>query len=549
MRSVVFAALAASLFVVPVAAEAKAPHFKECDGYKRPTKKGDGLNSGSFLFGLAKRSEDIRRGSTSDDPQLGLEACEKALNDPLLKSEFKERRASLLQAKAFHQLALFSFEDAMTTLDEIETIDTGADPKLYARGIGLGNRLLRSYGLIKEERFGEAMAELDAIDAMRPYSVSTRRTTDKLRLMLDDRLDHQIERLKKRAPIDPAANAMGFLTALEFSRFDDAITFGSGMEFELPKSKGNWRISGESQLNYQLISIRAMFDGGLAYALAATGDDAGATAILLDAREQLELAMTPPPPRKNGRKQKKSVLRDFEQRKVNGARGLEAIDSWAELIQIRKDAPNLDLEQLRERFKALPSSPGPVMIDIISLAGDTELGDRAELVSRLLEIAHTRRTKEFDLSVFNLIRLLPHAEAPENQVRFKRGGDGYFLTDNGFSRREMDTEDDWTIRFTDDTATAATVEEFSMIAAAQEAKKRGYDRLLLQSSRTVQRTTNVYGAYGSQNSGREAQMRVRFIKSDAIPADLAGSTWRMLDVNTVIGDLSDLPQRPQRKRR
>ncbi len=545
--------MAASLIVVPVTAEAKAPHFKECDGYKRPTKKGDGLNSGSFLFGLAKRSEDIRRGSTSTDPEQGVEACRKALADPLLKPQFKERRASLMQALAFHQLALFSFEDAMTTLDEIEAFDTGVDPVLYARGIGLGNRLLRSYGLIKEERFGEAMAELDAIDAMRPYSVSTLRTTDKLRLMLDDRLDHQIERLKKRAPIDPAANAMGFLLALEFSRFDDAITFGSGMEFELPRSKGNWRISGESQLNYQLISIRATFAAGLAYALAATGDEAGATAALLDAREQLDLAMAPPPPRKNGKKQKKSVLRDYEQRKANGERGLTTLDLWTELIQLRKDAPDLDLDQLLQRFEGLPSSPGPVMIDIISLAGEAELGDRAELVSKLLELAHARRTREFDLSVFNLIRLLPHAEAPENQVRFKRGGDGYFLTDNGFSRREMDSEDDWTIRFTDDTATAATVEEFSIIAAAQEAKKRGYDRLLLQSSRTVQRTTNIYGAYGvsygSQNSGREAQLRVRFIKSDAIPAELAGSSWRMLDVNTLISNLSNLPQRPQRKRR
>jgi hypothetical protein len=525
----------------------KSPHFKECDGFKRPTKKGDGMNSGSFLFGLAKRSEDITRAKATDDAAKGIEACQKALADPLLKPEFKERRASLMQALAYHQMARFGFEDAMDTLDAIDAIETGADPVLYARGIGLGNRMLRAYNLIQAERHEEAVAMLDEIDQLRPYAISIRRATHKLRMMTDDGLDYQIELLKARAPLDPLANLEGFRLALEFSRFDDAVRFGSGMQFELPRPRGGGRILGETLRKYRLIPARAVFGGGLAYAHAAQGDDAAATAVLLAARRELEDVMAPPPPRKNGKPPKKKDVREWETRKVFGGQGVRLLDMWAELIALRKEAPELDLEALMQRMEEIEGGAGPIVIDLVSLAGGTDIGKRADMVSKLLDIAQERRTKNLDVSVFELLEMLPHPESNDNQLRFSTS---VSLWDSeGATKKQMDSEDDWTIRYSNQTATGATLEEFNLMAAAAEAQKRGYDHILIQTSRTVQRTLSSYGGYNVSNMGREAQMRVRFVRLDALPAELEGSQWRLLNVAQVLDGLDDLPQKRRKGRK
>lgn len=550
MRSLLLAAVAAVAITGTPAAADQAEHFRLCDGYQKPTNRGDGLNSGSALLGLAKSRQDIRRSTRHAVGEDGVEACRTALSDPLLKPEFKARRASLMQALAYHQLSQFAYDDAMATLDGMHEVTADFDQQLFQRGLGLGNRILRSYGLIKAERHAEAMAELDAIDATRPYANSVRATTDRLRLMMDDRLDYQFELLRRRAPRSPAANFEGFLLATEYGRFDDAVAFGSGMEFELPRSKGGWTVSGSADLDYKLLELRAWLAGSMAYALAATGKGEEAAAKIAAEREALAIAMEPPPPPAEGRKQKKSVVEDFEKRTRFGTNGLRALEHWDLLIELREDAPGLDLEQLRERLDGLPEKDVPVVIDLISLAAESEEGTRAELVSKLLELRQTRRKASLEIHDTELLKMLPHPEAPDNQVRFKRGGDGYFLSDNGYSRHEMDGPDDWTIRFTDAVATAATVEEFGMLAAAEEAKKRGYDSMLIQTSRLLQRTTNMYGMYGgytgSTNSGREAQLRVRFVNAGQVPAELSGAEWRLLAADQVIGDLSSLPERPSR---
>ena len=551
LRYLLTAAALASAMAMPAWARTPdAPYFTRCDGYAQPDKRGDGLNSGSYLFGLAKTREDHRRGASAFLEE-GVAACRKALADPLLKPEYRARRASLMQALAYHQLALFAFDDAMATVDEIDAATEGFDPVLFRRGIGIGNRLLRSFGLMREDRHGEAMAELDAIDAMRPYAMTIRNTTDSMRLMMDDRLDYQIELLRRRAPRDPGVMLDGFLLAMNFGRFDDAVVFGKGISFDLPEQRPGWSIDNAQTLDYRVIEARALVAGGVAYAMVATGDEAGAQGRIAAAREDLTTAMAPPPPRADGRKQKKSVLRDFEMRKQFGAKGGQALDAWEQTIQLRKDAAGLDLDQLKERLDALPKGSVPVVLDLVSRAEGTEKGLRAELAAYLLESYNKQRIAELQVDIFDLLRLLPHAEAPDNQIRFRRTNDGFFGGgENGYTRERMGGEDDWTIRFTDLTATAATVEEFAMLAAAQEALERGYDGLIIQTRRLLQRATRNYGMWGSyggtSNSGREVQMRVRFVHAGALPPDLEGAEWRVLDAVQVMADLADLPEKPPR---
>ena len=141
-----------------------------------------------------------------------------------------------------------------------------------------------------------------------------------------------------------------------------------------------------------------------------------------------------------------------------------------------------------------------------------------------------------------LMALLPRPETSKIVPTLKPAGDGYFLSDSGLSRNQEGKSDIWTIRYTHNLAPIAAVEELAMLGAAQTARREGYDGMILLSRLSISRTTNVSGMYvGSyqQNSGYEAQMRVRFVNAGALPADLAGMEWRVIPAQKAIDQLSD----------
>ena len=547
MRTFVVGAIIAAVAATPALAQ-DAAHFQQCDGYPKPRKSNDGIivSAGGWV-GIGRGAQDIRRGNTGTFAPLAIAACERALADPLLKPEYVIRRANLLQAKAYHQVTLEAWDDALATLASIDAVGLDTADPLYQRGIGLGNRLLRALVFVKLDRDAEALAEIESIERDRPYSVSARNTTLKLRLMIAPDLDNHIALLRELAPIHPGAAFEGFMTSLSFGRLEDAVDFGSGLAFDLPSNRGNWTVAGEDLFELQVIEAQAEFDGAFAYALAATGDLEGAATRLLAARARLETIMAPLPPPLSGRRHRKSVIREHEQRIAFGERGKAVLGRWERLTALRREAPDLNLEGLFTRISDFPQGSIPVLPDIVARLGQEEEATRAEVVRGLLELLQQQRTAEAAIDTDKFMSALPRPEIPATQVKFRRAADGWMSNHGGFTRREMDGADDWTIRFEDNYASHGTVEEFSMLAAATEARDRGYDGILLQSRRLLERTTNTYGMYssGSYNSGREAQLRIRMVKRAELPQDLAGSEWRVLDVAKVLADLSGLPTRPE----
>jgi hypothetical protein len=547
MRRFVVAAMIAAVPAAPVSAQ-EALHFQQCDGYPAPTRRGDGIVTGTFMFGLGKTREDFRRTAPQVLATAGLAACDRALADPTLKPEFLVRRAQLMQARAYHQIGAFAYDDALATLAAIDAQSDGLGGVLYDRGTSTGNRILRAWIFIETGKADEALAELSAIEAARPYSASLRYATLRLRLRLDPTLDNHLALLRAMAPTVPTASIEGMTLALQVGRFDDALAFGSGLTLDLPRARGGWTVEGQKGIEYQLIEARASIAGSLAYAMTATGRAQAAATHIAQARLELVAVREPPPTPPEGRRQSRDVLADYNTRMAHADLAEAELVHWEKLIALHQDAPEIGFDDVMRRIEGVRPGSVPVLADLLAHAGKEAEGDRAEVVSSLLAQLHEERVKTHELDLFSLMEILPRPETTENQVRFKRSGDGYFLSANGYSRRRMDGEDDWTVRFVDGVASAATVEEFGMLAAATEASRRGYDGMLLQSRRTLDLTTNVMGAYGGQvstvNSGRESQLRVRLVKLNDLPADLAGSEWRVLDVAEVLAELSNLPQRP-----
>jgi hypothetical protein len=232
-------------------------------------------------------------------------------------------------------------------------------------------------------------------------------------------------------------------------------------------------------------------------------------------------------------------------RVVYGGKAMRRLDLWQGLIDLRIAAPGLTQEEFMGQLVKFPPGQVPVLIDLLQfleLAPEDEQL-RVDQIAKIRERLDKELEEQVEAKFASIVQFLPHPESDDNKARFKRSEDGNLLAEGGHTHEQTDSEDDWTIRATDYAASGPTLEEAAVLNAAMLAREKGYDRLLIQSRRTFSRQTHLttsYGYYSSssiQNSGREAGMRVRLVRSDAVPADLVGAEWRMLDVDMVIADL------------
>src|SRR3569623_1635973 len=243
--------LAAVLLAGACPAAVAAQDFMTCDGYDPPKSKGDGMTTYAVLWGLATGNADMRQVRMALGGG-GAAACDKALADPRLLPAFQLRRGHLLQAKALHQLAD-------------------------------GHR-------------AEAVTEIEAIEAARPYAPSSLALANRLRLRLDNSLTAHLALLRQRAVRDPSALLNYFIIALSSETFAEVAAVGGSLTFDLPSSRGGWTVQGDDSLRYELIADRAEIAGAFAYALVVTGKPERAAAVIARAREELTEAMVPPPP-------------------------------------------------------------------------------------------------------------------------------------------------------------------------------------------------------------------------------------------------------------
>jgi hypothetical protein len=533
-----------ALCLVPGTAQAADKwEYRACDGYGAPSGSGDGIISTSSMLGLVSSVTDLRKADNLRLGSGGLAACERVLVDRRLKSKFSIRRAHLMQASALHMIALKQYDEALSRLDEIDVlaVEEEFDPEYYRMGLGVGNRALRAFVYGETKREEEARAEIAEIRKIRAYSPRMQLMADRLELRLESSFDTQLVQWQHRGPIDPGAAIIAYFYAMELGRMEDALALGPGLSPDLPRSRGGWSISGGFD-QYDLIDFRAELSGSYAYVLAATGQADQAKLQFKHARDELEETMTPPPDPDPGKSWKRDVQRDFEQRTTHGLRSLGRIELWEDLVELRLSLPNLTSEQFTEKLLGFDAAGVPVIIDLFANANLGDGGEltKASLIARVRATIEERRRKELENDLEAIADLLPRPESDRNKVRFSRSGDGIFLTDSGYSRRKMDSDDDWTVRATDHAASGPSLEEAVVLAAANLAEREGYDSFLIQSRRSIQRQTRYVGYYGggsTQNSGREAQMRIRLVNAAELPQELVGTDWRMLNTAQVIADL------------
>ena len=536
--------LAAVALTTLVPAVAAAQDFTACDGYETPKAKGDGMTTSPLLWGLAKGNADIREAPIFAFGADGVAACDRALADARLLPGYQLRRAHLLQARAVHQIGAAQAEQALETLAQSEAIGGALEGRYFRDSVGLGNHAVRGFALITLGRKAEAIKEIEAIEQARGDAPSMLRMATMLRMRIDSSATAHLASLKQRAVREPSALFTYFIIALSIGKLEEAAAVGSSLSFDIPANRGGWTTEGETDRHYDMIVQRADIMGAYAYALAATGKAERSAAVMTRARQDLSDAMAPPPPPEPGRTLSKSVVRDFEARTARGTRGGEALDLWARVIEIRRKAATMNDAEMLAVLRSLPRGRVPVMADLLRQMKASNPADdagRRGAIDKIDAAAERERLGILKLDVAALHDMLPRPETAAMQPHFKHSGDGYFLSDNGYSRRKLDEAGGWTVRFTHDLASPATVEELGLLSAATLARKEGYDGFLVLARRTLQRTTHISGMYVAPQdvpTGNEAQLNVLLVKGGVLPDAYRDAGWRLVNAQTVIDALS-----------
>jgi hypothetical protein len=530
--------------------------FSLCDGYGAPSRKADGMTESTWMFGLAKRSADIRQNEKVKSGGTGSTSCKQALESPLLLPEFWLRRAHLLQARAVHLVADEKYEDALAALKESDALGQDKNDAFFADTVAIGNRAVRALTLIKQNKRTEAEREIEALSKMRPYSKTVQELAFQLGMAIDPSYDRHIKLLNQSAPLNPAVFGLIFYLHLGSGRYAEATTAALNVSFDVPKSRGGWQLQGDGG-GFDDLRRRTYFAGAQAYALAATGKEAEADKVIATAKALIDEAAAPPVA-EPGKKVSKSAMRAHETMKRIAAIANRDLERWDGAVLLRKQAPDMPEGEFFKRMFELNIRDLPVTADLLQkvTADNADIeAKKNEAVKSIKDNFEKFRLDEFNFKIDTFFQRLPRPETLASQPRFKGAGDGYFLSDNGFSKKKQDDGPGMTVRYTHNIATPSTVEELALLAAAKYAEKEGKDSVLLLNQRTITRTMNtmMYGrVINSQAAGHEAQLLTVFVDSNAVPADYANARWRLIPVKSILDTLqkkyaTPLPQTTAKK--
>ncbi|MEP7221485.1 MAG: hypothetical protein ABI673_02330 [Novosphingobium sp.] len=500
--------------------------FEICDGLKRPGPNDDLLATDPERGQTVLWSQP-RVGIFSFD-EKGVSACDAALADSRLKPTYVQRRANLLQARAVHLLGSGRVEEALSSLGDSDRVGAGYPAKQFEEGIGLGNRVLRGIALQYAGRQDEADREFDLASRIRPWATSVAMQILRLRLPYVN-VEQSLPMLKKAVVLNPSLNVAVMATAMQMGDFQTIIALGSGPAPEPLPDFQNYQDPNAADAKAQRILSNALRAGMRAYALCASARcSEGRTEL-----DAFEASMRQSDATVNSQKDSAEVG-------LSTARGksLASVVAWRKLIALRQEIAitPMPLDKLLAELQLTPGEAGIVRSDLLQLlakfAGQT---DRRALKSLFQASEAALATPHLTPGRSNLpaeFSSLPDVETSSIRVRYRPTTKGAFSLGSGFTILDTGKNDEFGVYFVDFNASMAAVEEAALYAAADLAKSKGFDAIVLTYSAAKNR--RVVGSFVNEDMGRVAYLRFKFVSRTSAEPSVADYSFRMIDVDDVI---------------
>ncbi len=536
----------------------EAQDFPSCDGYGTPTNDTDAMSRGST--GWIARGPDNRqlRREELDYGGEGIEPCTRALASPLLLEGYRLRRASLLQARALHRLAVGEGEaGALADLDLAEQAAAGSDA-LAQRSFGVGLQLVRAFARLRAGDARAAAAGAEAVMAARPYEPQLALAAARLHMAASNDWPAYVRHLRQIARVDPHVIVSLFAWALTRGEFEQAVALYPQVRLSEPsRPEGGYAMPQRDAVIAANLVTRAEMAGAAAFARETLGRPAEADATLAAARLALTRALRPPPTPSGTRGP--SVADRNQHRALLARQGHAeaALARWERAVQARRMVRENRIDALVAELAARPIETDFAALDIFQAmvaARPALQGELGAPIDRLRRELARQAADATLLPVRELARRLPEPESVQRMPTYDGGGRGLLGFDaDGYRTQPGPGPDLLTVRFASGRGSTSMAGEMVLLRAAELARRDGHRDLLLVGRRSVVRTTTTQYGYGIPSapipSGQEAEIDILFVDPDNLPEAHRDAGWRVLDAEAVWTALSPIYVRPREERR
>ncbi|NBC35507.1 hypothetical protein GTZ99_02935 [Novosphingobium sp. FSY-8] len=523
--------------------------FQACDGYGAPNENGDGISRIAMgwlgLFVPAAGAGNTTA-STPAFSSWGIAACNGALANPRLAPTYHLRRASLLRARAIHRLSAQDNAGALGDLDAADDSAAKAAEPLYARSMGLGSQLLRAYLAMQAGHRDEVLALTAQTRNARPYVYRVQQVSDFLALSATHDADAFYAALDRQATLNPESRRALFQLAIERRDWAKVIATRQQLDFTPPAAQqGGFQIQHFHTLLVQLFSDELEADQAMVFALAATGKDDAAKALLAQIDTRIEALGSELPKRADG------SSRPRAERDAHAILGGQQVRFRAQsavtrrLLDLLVPARAGDNDAFNALLKA--GQPTPPLdgrsIFLMETLRDATHGPKAPL-SNTINAMRARADialDKFRLPMDRLYQAMPAPETRERLPKFREAkglfgdydGNGFVVTQDGPVTK---------VSFGGLKAAEATVEELALLKAAELTLAAGHDRFAMLDKRITARTlthTSIYGSW-SMPEGYVADIRILPFDANAVPKGYEAYAERPVIARDVIAALAPI---------
>ncbi len=536
---------------------AKTLIYNQCDGYGTPSGDGDGMTKpATQLFGLIGTlgSAGNTRRSTPELGAQGIAACDQALADERLSDNYWLRRASLLRARAVHDLAVGKPADALADLDKASAAIRTPDDHFVRRSMTLGIDFVRGIALIAKGDRDRGLALIDSIHAQRPFD--RRLSLAALAILNDDTSKLGETIAHDTAKLDPRFVSIIYESA--FNRGDFAAVVALYPQLKAPTKTGDIGISKwetrvqDARRDAETIAFAAKSGGMYAYSLAALGRMDEARAALADARSRANMA-TPAemPPVPEGEKEgtKASIQRSMNTLLLNtGRKSVQLVDAWGKIIDLRAALATSDSAKASEDILHAKIPARGVAFDLVHQIALKSPNDE-KMKSLAAEIdAAQKAPPKIDAQLTKLVfEAIPHAEIAQRVATYRKANSdfiGYLWGGvSGFKTIDGEAPNFVTVKFTGEKSSASVVEEMTLLRAADLARERGKSGFVILERRDYERTVNTtyYGStLRSDPQGYSTDLDIELVDVNALPGEYRAVPWRVIAADKVVADLGPI---------
>lgn len=524
---------AAVVLLALAPAQAAADAFTSCDGYAAPDAREDGLIRLavplSTVFGQPSSPNAAQ--PLAQAASGGIEACTSALADPRLPSNLLARRASLLRARAMHRLVQGDDMAALVDIDAAEAVTAGHEGLLYRRSMIVGTHLLRAYVALRQHQRERAIALAEQVVQERPYVLSTALVAAQIRMQASGDLDRYFADLRRIATFYPAVLNRLFAIYGDLRRWDDQIALRPRIVSINPGRVGGFQPTDAAALPGRRANEEMLLDTATALALAMSGRDAEAAALLDGVEARLAVIDHPMPPASP------AEIAGHDRMVASTRPAAEAAVQARQIIAALPLARAGNVAGVAAAGRAGRLPDGAESLSLVELAVARSRAPDADMVRTLRDLQERRRRAILDqrLTPPEVFAAMPEAESirripPYAEVRGR----------NGYVVRPGDTPGRYLINFGGNTASPGIVQDLVLLRAADLARSTGRHGFVVVTNRSFSRTLNVNDIVVRRivPAGYAAEAEVVLVDSAHPPGDIADLPSRMVDADRVHADLA-----------